>query len=226
MVSMGWGGSRQGGRSPLKLLVVLALVGGGIFLVPKMFGDDDEWTFEETLPGVIEDFGEDARVVSVVASPPDVTYAVIDAEGTLRSRRYYVEVESIGGEQPREERDRRTEDSERAATPKERQAAKVTLGELDSGVVERMWDEVDFPSEGSSATLSGRQWALAAGTRPLDRYLASFDGSNLQRTKGPGGLGGGDQGGGRAQGPTAEELTDCVAEAGQDPAAIQRCVGQ
>lgn len=180
------------GRSKLGCLapiLVLALVGLGFWGIPKLLDEagisGDDWSLEETLPEVTEDFGEDAKVVSLEVTDSSVTYEVIASDGRVHKREYFVESEDTRGPQgePATGRTRRTENSERAASPQEVEQATVTLGEIDSGVVEEMWEEVDFPDDASTALLAGRGWTLGSGARPFDKYVASVDGSDIRQTQ-------------------------------------------
>jgi hypothetical protein len=48
----------------------------------------------------------------------------------------------------------------------------VTLGQVDPGVVDSLYGEVGFPSQGSGATLTGRSWFLQSGAHPEHRFTA------------------------------------------------------
>jgi hypothetical protein len=221
-------------QSPLFIVLVLGLVAAGIFGIPKLLEEagisGDPWTFEETLPEVTDDFGDDAKVVSISVIGGSVSYEVIGDDGLVHTRDYTVETESLSG--GGQGRTRRTDNSERPATAKDIAAAKVTLGELDEDVVEQMWEEADFPAEGSSAALTGSEWALSTGARPFDQYLANADGSDVRQTKskedtfGPGAQAGPEPQGIPDPGGQAEKLQalgDCIQAAGTDIAAIQKC---
>ncbi len=221
-------------QSPWFIVVTLGLVAAGIFGIPKLLDEagisGDPWTFEETLPEVTDDFGEDAKVVSISAGGGAVKYEVIGDDGQVHVRDYFVESEDLSGAATGQTR--RTENSERPATPEDTAAAKVALGDLDKDVVEQMWEDADFPSDGSSAALTGTEWALSSGARPFDRYLANADGSDVRQTKskedtfGPAPEAGqAPQGipdpGGQAE--NLQALGDCIQAAGTDIAAIQKC---
>ena len=180
------GGSKLGCLAPI---LVIAVVGLGIWGIPKLLDEagisGDDWSLDETLPEVTEDFGEDAKVVSLEVTDSSVTYEVIADDGRVHKREYFVESEETRGPQgqPATGRTRRTENSEHPASPAEAQAATVTLGELDSGVVDEMWEEVDFPDDASVAMLRGTEWSLSSGARPFDKYVANFDGSDVRQTQ-------------------------------------------
>ncbi len=233
-------GNLGGGRL-LKMAGIAVLAFGAIWLIPKILDEagvsGDPWTFKETLPQVTDDFGESAKVVSISDLGGAVTFTVIGDDGQVHERRYYVETSESRGPQgqPAQGRSRETEDSERAATAEETAAATVTLGDLDEDVVERMWDEVGFPTEGSSAALTRTEWALSSGARPFDKYLANADGTNVRQTSSKESTFGGakpSEGGkpsapgatpGQGQVEALQKLGDCLKAAGSDIAAIQKC---
>jgi len=201
---------------PLLGLLAVGLVFIVILLIRAGF-DDSDWTFEETLPKMIDEFGEDARVLSVAVGGSSVFYEVIEPGGTLRSREYrLVCTQDCGGGDSNPLNKRRIDDSERSPTPDEIQAAKVTLGEFDAGVVDRMRDEVGL-SGSVRAKLAGDKWTL--NEHEAEEYVANFDGSGLVRTQTE------DEAAGRA-GPDPKKLAECVASAGQDPAALLNCTSQ
>lgn len=232
------GGSRLGCLAPF---LVIALVGLGFWGIPKLLDEagisGDDWSLEETLPEVTEDFGEDAKIVSLEVTDSSVTYEVIPSDGRVHRREYFVESEDTLGPQgePATGRTRRTENSERAASPQEVAAATVTLGEIDDGVVDEMWEEVDFPDDASTATLVGREWTLGSGARPFDKYVADFDGSDIRQTQSKEDV--------FSQEPPADapapespklgaeakrslDVAECVRDAQGDVAKIQACTAQ
>ena len=230
------------GGNPLRIVGIVALVALAAWGIPKLLdsagASGDDWTFEETLPEVKDDFGDDAKVSTISVLGGSITYSVIDSAGTLHTRRYFVETEQTRGPQgePATGRTRRTENSERPATPKENAEAVVTLGDLDEGMVEEMWDEAGFPSEGSSAALVGEVWSLSSGADPFAKFTADADGSNVVQTKSkedtfrqqpvPASPA-------EVQSPRdnpvvqdAQRLNECIQQAGGDIARIQACTAQ
>jgi hypothetical protein len=209
-----------------RLVGILALVVGGFFLVPFVIdkvGDEATGnpTFKDTLSEVRDDFGDDAGVLSISEIGGTVTYKVIDGSETVRTRTYSIETSEVRGPQgePAQGRSRTVQDSERPATRKEIRGSKVTLGDLDQDVVVQMWEEVGFPTEGSTASLTGDQWVLSSGARPSDRYLANADGTGIRKAKEKDIFAGSTKDRARS----AQSLAKCIQEAGSDIAAIQRC---
>jgi len=80
---------------------------------------------------------------------------------------------------------RKTSNFVRAPTAAESRSAVLTLGQVDPGVVDRLYSKVEFPRQGSSATLIGRSWFLESGAQPEHRFVAASDGSTVQRTQAP-----------------------------------------
>lgn len=221
-------------RSPLGIVLILGLVAAGVFGIPKLLEEagisGDSWTFDDTLPEVTGDFGEDAKVISISVGGGSVKYEVIGDDGLVHVRDYIVETEHLSG--GGQGRTRKTNNSERPATAKDTADAKVMLGDLDNDVVEQMWEEADFPSGGSAAALTGSEWALSSGARPFDHYLANADGSDVRQTTSREDTFGPDPQGGSApqgipdpqgQAEKLQSLGDCIQAAGTDIAAIQKC---
>lgn len=134
----------------------------------------------ETLPGMTASFGTGARVVEIIVGSSGIYYQVIGADRRLHIRDYTIVQSEI--EAGTSGYNRRTTNFIRTATPSELRGAVLTLGQLDSGVVDGLYRQVGFPRQGSSATLTGRSWFLESGAEPEHRFLASYDGRGLQRT--------------------------------------------
>ncbi len=214
----------SGSLGGAKALGVIALVAAGFFLIPKLIEDKIEDatatpTFKETLGEVVEDFGEEAKVVSISDAGGIVIYKVITDGATLRERSYSIATSDIRGPQgqPAQGRDEQVNDSERPATEEEIAAAKVSLGDLDSDVVEELWEQAGFPGRGSSAVLTGTEWTISSGG---DHYAADADGGNLRQT------GSKEEAAQRSpneQVESLQSLSACIQDAGGDIAAIQVC---
>jgi hypothetical protein len=241
---------RGGGLRPMAALGVVVLAVGGVWLIPKLLEEagvsGDPWTFEETLPEVKDDFGDEAKVLSISVLGGSVTYEVI-TDGTVHKRSYIVETGQTRGAQgePAQSRTRKTENEERPATPGETAAATVTLGDLDEDVVSKMFSELDFSEDGGTAALTGTEWALSSSATPFDRYLADLDGSNIRQTQNKEDVFGGGEppvpvtpGQPAPQAPQApdpsknpqvqslQKLSECLQAAGTDIAAVQKCQAQ
>jgi len=159
-----------------------ALVGGGIGIYfAYFFKGGSPYSFRETLPQMVSSFGADARVVQIQVSSDNVDYQVITRNSQLRDRAYILRLSRVQGGGTGNTRE--VENSARAPTAREQREARVTLSQLAPGVVESMYREVNFPSQGSSATLSGETWLLQSGARPFDRYEARYDGTDLHQTQ-------------------------------------------
>lgn len=224
-----WGNLSGGGRKLVRTLGIGALVLVGVIGIPKLLKEagisGDPWTFEETLPEAVDDFGDDAKVSSISVNSGSVSFNVIGTDGVLHTRDYVVESENVRGQQGQQATGltRKTNNSERPATPAEVQGAVLALGELDRDVVNELWEEADFPDSGSSAALTGTEWALGSGVRPFDKYVASADGSHFRQVESqvdspPTSL--------EEAKSSGQATAACVQAAGQDIAALQKCVAQ
>jgi hypothetical protein len=157
--------------------VAIAGHGGGL----DSNGGLTPYGLQETLPQMKSSFGANARVVEIIVDSSGVYYQVIGADHRLHIRDYsIVESEIEAGVYGY---NRNTSDSVRALTPAESRGAVVTLGQLDPGVVDGLYEKVGFPRQGSSATLTGRTWFLESGARPDDRFVATYGGGGLRPTR-------------------------------------------
>ncbi len=130
---------------------------------------------------MVESFGANARVVEIIVGSSGVYYQVIGPDRQLHIRDYsIVESEIDAGTYGY---NRKTRNFVRAPTPAESRSAVLTLGQLDPGVVDRLYSKIGFPRQGSGATLTGRSWFLESGAQPEHRFLAAYNGGALQRTQ-------------------------------------------
>jgi hypothetical protein len=167
-----------GGVGALAAIVGVAIAGrvtldsnGGL----KPYG------LQETLPHMVATFGANARVVEIIVGSSGTYYQVIGADRQLHIRDYsIVESEIDAGTYGY---NRKTSNFVRAPTVAETHSAVLTLGEIDPGVVDRLYDKVGFPRQGSSAMLTARSWFLESGAQPEHRFLAAYDGAAVQRTQ-------------------------------------------
>jgi hypothetical protein len=74
----------------------------------------------------------------------------------------------------------------------------VTLGQVDSGVVDRLLNKVGFSRGDSTATLGGSSWVLDSYQGPSNDYVAAVDGTGVHRA---------DQSGAGTQGSPATTAT-------------------
>ena len=162
--------------------VCLALVGGGVGIYfAYFFKGGSPYSFRETLPGMVSSFGADARVVQILVSSDNVAYQVIARDGLLHERVYNLQSSRVVGGGTGETH--KVENAVRNPTASERREARVTLGQLAPGVVDGLYRRVNFPSQGSSATLTGDTWFLQSGARAFDQYEARYDGTGLHQTQ-------------------------------------------
>jgi hypothetical protein len=139
------------------------------------------YNLQATLPKMVSAFGSDARVVEISVGSSDVYFQVIDADGRLHIRDYkVVESEIDAGTYGY---NRETSNYVRAPTALESHGAVLKLGQIDPGVVDRLYGKVGFPRQGSSATLTGDLWFLESGVSPDHQYVAGYDGSGLRRAR-------------------------------------------
>jgi hypothetical protein len=139
------------------------------------------FTLQETLPKMVKDFGSGARVVEIIVSSEDVTFQVIAADRQLHIRNY--EIVSSEIEAGTTGYNRETKNFVRRPTNAESRQASLTLGQIPRNVVDGLYQRVGFPRNGSGAMLEGRLWLLGSGVRPLDQYVADYDGSGLHLAK-------------------------------------------
>jgi hypothetical protein len=145
------------------------------------FKGGSSYTLQETLPKMVSDFGANARTVEILASTDNVKYEVIGADGLLHTHVYGLEYSRVVGGGTG--KTRKTTNSIRRATAGELRDARVRLGEIAPGVVDKLLARVGFPHQGSSATLTGDTWTLESGARPFDKYQARYDGTGLRQTQ-------------------------------------------
>ena len=136
---------------------------------------------QETLPEMVASFGANAHVVEIIVGSSGVYYQVIGADRQLHTRDYtIVESEVDAGTYGY---NRKTRNFVRAPTTSESRSAVLTLGQVDPGVVDRLYSKVGFPRQGSSATLTGRSWFLESGAQTGHRFIAAYNGDTVQRTQ-------------------------------------------
>jgi hypothetical protein len=137
------------------------------------------YDFSGTLPKMVDDFGEDARVVSVLDRDGDVTFVVLGKDGRVHERDYEL-VCSVTGSRHGTSCSKRTTNRDRAPLRGERDAARVRLGDLDEHVVDDLRDATDAFA-GAPVGLKARRWVVASGV--FEAYVADLDGSHLHRAE-------------------------------------------
>src|ERR1700729_859257 len=165
-------------RAGLWTVVALTAAALGIYIAIGGPGSPlKPYTLGETLPKMVADFGAQARIVQISYSEDNVDFQVIPRDGRLHVRNYdVVESEIDAGTTGY---NRKVTDFVRAPTAAEAAQARVTLGQIDPGVADRLLHKVGFSRSDSSAILSGASWRLETYKGPSDDYVASFDGSSV-----------------------------------------------
>jgi hypothetical protein len=167
----------------LAVIVGVVIVGVGIIghVSLDSNGGLKPYGLRETLPQMVASYGDNARVVEIIVGSSGIYYQVIGSDRQLHIRDYsIVESEIDAGTTGY---NRKTSNFVRAPTAAESRGAVLTLGQVDSGVVDSLYSKVDFPRQGSSATLTGRSWFLASGAQPEHRFVAAYDGTTVQPTQ-------------------------------------------
>ncbi len=173
--------ARRGIRAGLGTVVALVAAVVGIYVATKTSGGGgggiQPYTLQETLPKMVSDFGAKARVVQISTSSQNVDFKVIPSDGRLHIRNYDVVQSEIDAGTTGY--NRKVTDVVRAPTAAEAAQARVTLGQIDPGVVDRLLHKVGFSRDDSSVILSGSSWVLETYKGPSDDYVAAFDGSGV-----------------------------------------------
>jgi hypothetical protein len=167
-------------------VVVLVLAVAGVAIGGYLEGASHglrPLSLQQALPKMVSAFGSDAHIVEIVVGSSDVYFQVIGADGQLQIRDYAVVESEIGA--GTYGYNRKTRDYVRSPSAAESRGAVLTLGQIDPSVVDKLYDKVGFPRNGSSATLTGRSWFLESGARPDHQYLAAYDGSGLRTAQSP-----------------------------------------
>jgi hypothetical protein len=143
--------------------------------------------YSDTLSEVQHKFGDSAKVVKIDDDGSGVTYGVLSPDNSHVLIRSYTRTSEQGvdngnGQLGTAYSDH-TGDSQRAATAADVKSAIVTLGQLNTDIVDKLWDQAGFPHSGSVATLQGSTWTISSGARPFDKYAAGFDGSGFHQTQ-------------------------------------------
>jgi hypothetical protein len=158
-----------------------AAVVGFLLLVGN--SDDSPYSFQDTLPRMVSDFGADARVadIQVDGEAGEIRYEIMASHGLVHVRDYrlsYVQLQHTGRTHYRH-----VVNSVRDATAVDLRNARVRLGDIPSGVVDQLFARLRFSQSAASATLEGETWTLQTDARLFDRYEARFDGSGLHQTR-------------------------------------------
>lgn len=170
--------SSTAGRGILLLLIVL--VGGGFFLFDHFTEENDPATYAATLEDMREDFGSEVRVVRVGDLGGGATWEVLTSDDVLVERVYSTETSSSRNPSNGSyttETERKEAETERKPTARERNAASLTLGDLDPGVIETMCEETGLVETGGHYELRGETWTSGG---PGNLWKANFDGTGLK----------------------------------------------
>jgi len=160
-----------------KAVLIAALLLSGCSL-PGAGGFGGGYSFEDTLPKMVDDFGKDARVISVLDRDGDVSFSVLT--GRMVHDRLYEQYCVRSGVNSGTSCSKRVTNHAHRAQPSEREAARVKLGELDEGVVDHLRDETDA-FDGAPVGLRGRRWIVAAAV--FKSYVADLDGGHVHEVK-------------------------------------------
>lgn len=174
-------------KRPLALTFAAAAILGGMWLF-GYWRDDEPANYESTLPDMIDEFGEDARVVSVTTpGDSEVTWEVLGSDRQVQVKTYTDDIEEINRSPGQSDTDtkrvRDEQDSTRAPEDGELEGASVTLGDLDPAVLRRIGDQIDTPYLLMDATLVGERWALDPNASAFEDYTARYDGTKIRRIK-------------------------------------------
>jgi hypothetical protein len=143
-------------------------------------------TYSDTLGDAQQKLGDGVKVVKIDVDGGGVEYDVLSADNSMVLIRNYTRTSEQtydANGNPGTGYNNHSDDSQRAATPADVKSASVTLGQLDSGIVDKLWDEAGFPHSGSTATLQGSAWTIGSGASAFDKYQANFDGSGFHQTQ-------------------------------------------
>jgi hypothetical protein len=138
------------------------------------------YDYSDTLSEVRDDFGKDARVISILDRDGDVTFVVIGSDGRVHERDYEYVCGRSGGSRGGTSCSKHTKNMVRAPLRGERDLARARLGELDEDVVDDLRDRTDAFG-GAPVGLKGRRWVVASGV--FEAYVADLDGSNVHRAE-------------------------------------------
>ena len=169
----------RGMRAGLGTVVALVAAVLGIYIATKAGGGGIKpYTLQETLPRMVADFGAKARVVQISTSGQNVDFQVIPGDGQLHIRNYDIVSSEISAGTTGY--NRKVTNVVRAPTATETTQARVTLGQIDAGVVDRLLQRVGFDRNDTSVILSGGSWVLENYQGPSSAYVAAVDGSNVR----------------------------------------------
>jgi hypothetical protein len=175
------------GRCLILAVVIASVAAGGCGLVGGN-SSDPPYTFQETLPKMVSDFGASARVADIDVSVGDVdavVYAVIGTDGRVHMRDY--RLGTFHRHHSGFTNNRQIVNSVRAATANDLRNAQVRLGDIPPGVVDKLFRKLGFRRFGGSAMLDGRTgtWTLSSDelSREYDKWEARYDGAGLHQTQ-------------------------------------------
>jgi hypothetical protein len=138
------------------------------------------YTFAETLPGMIHDFGGGARVVAILVDPQGVEYSVVGRDGRLHERDYGLsqteDPTQAGGVQV----SRTVTNSTRPLTSADRPLARLPLSAFNPGVPDELFAKLGFATNNSAATFTEGSWFVQSGASS-QQYEARYNGAGLRR---------------------------------------------
>jgi hypothetical protein len=164
---------------PRRIAAALVVLVAGGYAVYKEWPDVKHqvkgYSFAEVLPLTVDSVGKDARVLSVLDRAGDVSFEVLTGDGSVQQR-FYGKVCTSSPDGPGSACANRGTQGQRRATGRDRDAAVIRLGDLESGVVAHLRDQ-SGAGDDAPIGLRGRRWVVVAP----DPYIADVDGSNLHR---------------------------------------------
>jgi hypothetical protein len=137
------------------------------------------YDFSDTLPEMADEFGDDARVISVLDRDGDVSFVVLGKDGRIHERDYEL-VCSHSGSNHGTSCSKRVSNRERAPIRGERDLGRVRLGDLDRDVVDHLRDETDA-FDGAPVGLKATRWVV--GTGAFESYIADVNGEHVHRVE-------------------------------------------
>jgi hypothetical protein len=169
---------RRGGRANRLLALVGLAVAGGAWLLFHNAGAP--YTFAETLPPMVHDFGGGARVVSIIVDSQGVQYSVVGRDGRVHERDYGLSQTENPTQAGAVQVSRTVTNSTRALTPALRQLARLPLSALKASVPGDLLSRVGFSAGDSQETFTEESWFVQS-TSSSAQYQARYNGAGLHR---------------------------------------------
>ena len=172
--------SRLGRRRGRPLLALLGVTVAAIAWV-VFRNAAAPYTFAETLPPMIHDFGKSARVVSISVDPQGVRYVVIGRDGRVHERDYGLAETDDPTQAGRVGISRTVGNAVLALSSVDAQLARTPLSAFDSAVPAALFAKLNFGSGDSTATFTEGGWFLQSAASARE-YEARYNGGGLHGT--------------------------------------------